>query len=295
VLRRQSAETTISSSSGHTGLAQPRISGTACIEAAHGEAREFWDTLTINTAQGHMVDMAADDNGNFVVVWCWMTRWKDRRYTPNASSTAHGARGRRLGQSETAAREGFPQVTIFGNKEIIATWEHHFPSYTGIQARYFNGTTWLAAQGIDAGSSAGTLCRTPQIASQQDGTAIVVFSQGTGSSLKIYANRYSGEPGAAHCRSAATSMARTTMLTWTGTGTPSRLRLESRLPPWWLIRPGSAGSAARHRVPTTSAANLTDFEKRVVLTPHEIHGTWQVQEPSNTARIRWKRQQRRLC
>ncbi len=233
------------------------------------------DTLSNPSSNGHMIDVAADDSGNFIAVWCWDDAVEGmkiygRRFTGGAWSVEEA-----IGQSETSAREGFPQVTMFGNKEAIVVWEHHFPTYTGIQARRFNGTSWLSSVGVDAGSLAGALSRTPMIASQADGTAMVVFSQGIGSSLKIYANKHSGGVWEGAQEIGCNLLGKNYNVDMDGYGNAAAafgsslgftvVAYQAGL--GWL---GCSYQGAHYWASST----LTDFEKRVVISPHEILGVW---------------------
>jgi hypothetical protein len=132
-------------------------------------------------------DVAADDFGNFTVVW------------PDAGENAIVARRlvagtlnavEVIGDPATSARE--PQVAMYGNGHAIAAWSASLPdAHRGIAVNRFDGSSWGAQQSIDAGAAAGSAFQ-PHVAVQTDGTTMVDWMQGfSGGTSLIYANRRS--------------------------------------------------------------------------------------------------------
>jgi hypothetical protein len=150
------------------------------------------DSVLDTNADGYLpeaMDVAADEYGNFIVVW---TRLSDVNLYGRRFSNGSWGSVETISQGVGGA-EGWARATMFGSGEALVAYEHWQASdnFYQIYARHFNGSQWLAAQSMGTGNFASTR---PKIASQPDGTAMVVFRRGPqeGQNWFLYANRFSG-------------------------------------------------------------------------------------------------------
>jgi formylglycine-generating enzyme required for sulfatase activity len=143
--------------------------------------------VVLATTQAKSVAVAADTNGNFIVVWNpsevgELNQIYCCRYV---SGSWHAAE--LVGQGEGGADDQFPQVGMYGQGGAVVAWWHSFTNNAGIAGRTFDGTTWYPVQRLDTGTAVGLAG--PGLAVQPDGTAMVIFKQATAQSGPIYANR----------------------------------------------------------------------------------------------------------
>ena len=236
------------------------------------------DSSTSGVTSSSM-DVATDELGNFIVVWNRQNATDGRKIYGRRFLNGTWSARETIGQSGTTAREGFPQATMYGNGQAIVVWEHHFADSTGIYARRFNGSNWLAPQGIDTGISAGVLSRRPHIASQQDGTAMVIFKQGAGASFKIYANRFSEGVWDGAEEIGCDVAGQNFNIDMDGNGNAAAAFAATN---YFVFRSYQAGlgwlGCSYQGWGNYISGSSTDIEKRVVITPHEILGVWPKQE-----------------
>lgn len=239
------------------------------------------------------MDVAADANGNFIVVW-----------NANDSQDIGGRRitGGIVSARETigsatgiAASEGHPQVEMYGNGQAIVVWEHHSGTHTGIAANRFNGSSWSGQQSIDAGAGAGSLSRFPHIAVQEDGKAFVSFGQGEPAQLHMYANRLYGGTWEGAVEIGCGLNVLPYNIDMDGYGNAAAgfsssgnviTRMYAEGVGWLDTFPtdGTAGCSFQGtKIVSASTTSLPDgLEKRVIITPHEAHTVFQTNPSGST-------------
>jgi hypothetical protein len=87
-----------------------------------------------------------------------------------------------------------PQIAMNDDGKAMAVWIQYDGNRTNVWANYFNGTSWGTAELIDFDDDdddAGD-ADSPQIAMDDDGNAIAVWTQYDGVRFSIYANRFDG-------------------------------------------------------------------------------------------------------
>ena len=156
-------------------------------------------TLDTSSSTVRYLDVATDENGNFVAVWIRQDavdsrKVYSRRYTANNWSNRE-----LIGSSGFASSSKEPNVSMWGNQKIAIVWVN--PTVESgtqenifvISARRFDGSQWLATETISAAPSLGVTTRFPHISSQSNGNLFAVYGQGPlSNSTKIYANRFNG-------------------------------------------------------------------------------------------------------
>ena len=81
-----------------------------------------------------------------------------------------------------------PQVAVDSSGKALVVWKQHDGSYERIWANRFNGTSWGTAALIE--SNIGNAYYSPQVAVDNSGKAIAVWSQYSGTNPSIWANRF---------------------------------------------------------------------------------------------------------
>jgi hypothetical protein len=151
-----------------------------------------WQTeFVVDTSVPESVDLdvAADANGNFIVVWKGSETGETaniyaRRYVNGSWAT------RELVGQGSGGTDSYPRVGMYDTGKALVVWQHFATSRYRIAARIYNASTWSSQQLVDPGTT-GAYYRTPHIAVQSDGKATIAFFEGTSSPSgwgTVYAN-----------------------------------------------------------------------------------------------------------
>ena len=151
----------------------------------------FGTTLVLDSAVITQLDVAADEFGNFTVVFpdLDIIGW---HLANDGSVTGPDIIG--VG----SANETSPQVSMYGNNNAIVVWGHSYVDATlgsvrGVGVNHFDGLSWGTQQRIDGGTADGTLATFPHVATQADGIAMATWTQGSAVNQElIYASRFEG-------------------------------------------------------------------------------------------------------
>jgi len=163
----------------HTNIRANRFNGSAwgtaeLIEADNGDA--FWPQI------------ALDNNGNALVVWAQddgsRTNIMANRFNGSAWGTAE------LIETDNAGDALWPQIAVDDSGNAIAVWVQKNGTRYNIQANRFDGSAWGIAELIETDDAGNALW--PQIAFDNNGNALAVWTQDDGSRTNIMANRFGG-------------------------------------------------------------------------------------------------------
>ncbi len=143
---------------------------------------------TNNAGSASSPQIAFDPNGNAIAVWyrsdgTWDNIWANRY----VAGTGWGVAG--LIETDHTGSAFSPQIAIDWNGNAIAVWYQSDGTRNNIRAnRYVAGTGWGLA-GLIETDNAGSAYN-PQIAFDQNGSAIAVWYQSDGARNNIWANRF---------------------------------------------------------------------------------------------------------
>lgn len=148
-----------------------------------------WKTAALiensNAGSAQEPKVALDSSGRGLAVWAqhessgyriWSNRYDDS-----------------WGQAERISDDvaAFsPQIALNNSGQALAVWEQDNGSRYNIWASWFDGSSWAAAELIQAQTSADAL--DPKIAIASDGRAVAVWTQSEGGRFNIYANQFNG-------------------------------------------------------------------------------------------------------
>lgn len=116
--------------------------------------------------------------------------------TPSPTSTGGGGGGaywRGVEIIDTGALNGAyqPWVAFAPNGTAIAVFSENDGTNDRVYANFWDGSSWKGNIAVDAGG--GTDAMDPIVVFREDGTAIVVFDQNLGASVRAYANYWDGK------------------------------------------------------------------------------------------------------
>jgi hypothetical protein len=142
---------------------------------------------TDNTGYARYPQIAMDQNGNGIAVWCQSDGTRHNIWA-NRYISGTGWQGAELIE-QNPGDAWAPQIAMDQNGNGIAVWcEYDGTRYNIWANRYISGTGWSGAQLIETDNTedAGV----PQIAMDQNGNGIAVWCQDDGTRYNIWANRY---------------------------------------------------------------------------------------------------------
>ncbi len=143
-------------------------------------------TDTISQSANSSPEVAMDDNGNAIIVWSigtfhiYMSEYRNGEWTtpakinPSGNNHAHS-----------------PQVAMDNNGNAIIVWEQYLGNYRIYKSEYRNGTWTHPTDIFDYISPYGIYStKHPEVAMDNNGNAIIVWSQWTGTDSQIFMSEY---------------------------------------------------------------------------------------------------------
>ncbi len=147
---------------------------------------ELIETDNAGSAWGAQVSV--DDSGNAIAVWNQYDGARDNAWA-NRYVAGTGWGTPELIESDNTGSVGSVKVAVDASGNAVAVWRNHDGVRSNIMAnRYVIGTGWGSAELIeteDNGSASAA-----QVAVDDSGNAIAVWSQSDGTRSNIWANRY---------------------------------------------------------------------------------------------------------
>ncbi|MBN2318307.1 MAG: hypothetical protein JXR49_04485 [Acidobacteria bacterium] len=140
-----------------------------------------------NTGDAESPQIAMDDDGNAIAVWMQFDGFRYNIWANHFDGTAWGMA--ELIETVDYGNAYSPQIAMGDDGNAIAVWTQYDGFRYNIWVNHFDGTTWWGIaeliETVDTGNA-----ESPQIAMDDDGNAIAVWTQFDGSQFSIYANRF---------------------------------------------------------------------------------------------------------
>ena len=132
--------------------------------------------------------IAFDNNGNAFAVWQQSDGTRNNIWANRFNGTTWD--GATLIEADDTGNASNPQIAFDNNGNAIAVWQQFDGTRNNIWANQFNGTTWGGATLIETDNAGGV--HKAQIAIDNNGNAIAVWYQDTGSQYNILASQFDG-------------------------------------------------------------------------------------------------------
>ncbi len=150
-----------------------------------------WGTPTLietgNAANAIAPQLAFDAGGNALAVW---SQYNGTRYNiwSNRYTDGIGWGTAALIETDDAGHASDPQIAFDASGNALAVWRQSDGARTNILANgYTSGTGWGTAVLVESDNGSADK---PQIASEADGNAMVVWPQHDGTRFNLWANRF---------------------------------------------------------------------------------------------------------
>jgi hypothetical protein len=142
---------------------------------------------TDNAGNTFNPQIAFDGQGHGVAVWVQSDGTRNSTWAGTYTSGTGWSTAGKIENNETEST-GSPQIAFSGDGTAIATWSQSTLSQKNIWSNTYSFVTgWGSAELLETNDGSGTL---PQIAIDDSGNAIVVWSQTDGTRYNIWANGY---------------------------------------------------------------------------------------------------------
>ena len=156
-----------------------------------------WGTATLietdNSGNANKPQITIDTNGNAMAVWFQSDGTRDNIWA-NRYTVGTGWDTATLIETDNSGNANNPQITIDTNGNAMAVWSQSDGIRDNIWVnRYTAGTGWGTTTLIETDNSGNA--NNPQIAIDNNGNALAVWSQSDGSQSNIWANRYTSDVG----------------------------------------------------------------------------------------------------
>ncbi len=148
---------------------------------------------TDNAGSARVPQIAFDSSGNAIAVWYQSDGTRDNIWANRFDGTSWGTA--ELIETDNAGRAAGQKIVFDRNGNALAVWYQSDGTRYNIWANRFNGTSWGAAELIETNNAVGSFgAFDPEIAIDNNGSALVVWRQGDGNSgnENIWSNRYDG-------------------------------------------------------------------------------------------------------
>ncbi len=147
-----------------------------------GSGWESTVAIDSEASTGRSVSVALNKDGNGAAVWIQDNSIRANYYDPGTGwGTAEFI------ETEAGGTDN-PLVAIDGDGNVIAVWRHNISGFYGIYSnRYIPGSGWGKPERIDA---VDNMANYLQIAMNENGNAVAVWSQLEGTKYHVWSNRY---------------------------------------------------------------------------------------------------------
>ena len=130
--------------------------------------------------------IAIDSNGNALAVWYQYDGTRNNIWANRFDGSSWGSAT--LIETDNAGHAYFPQIAIDDNGNALAVWQQFDGTRYNIWANRFDGSSWGSATLIETDNAGSATI--PQIAIDDNGNALAVWSQYDGTRYNIWANRF---------------------------------------------------------------------------------------------------------